>query len=133
MASSAIDRKAQRVIRACYSIGEDLREIRTCLLQTLRQVVPFDAAFVAGSDPETLLFTSAFADDILEQSRSLFLDSEFDAHPDVNRFVDLARARDPVASQDYATGGERAASSRWREIMGPLGMGDELRAALRGG
>jgi hypothetical protein len=125
MASSAIDRKAQRVIRACYSIGEDLREIRTCLLQTLRQVVPFDAAFVAGSDPETLLFTSAFADDILEQSRSLFLDSEFD--------VDLARARDPVASQDYATGGERAASSRWREIMGPLGMGDELRAALRGG
>jgi DNA-binding CsgD family transcriptional regulator len=101
------------------------------LFQTLRQVVPFDAAFMAGSDPETLLFTSAFADDALEESRSLFLDNEFGAHPDVNRFVDLARARDPVASLDDATGGERAASSRWREIMGPLGMGDELRGALR--
>lgn len=131
MPGSAVDRKAQGVIRACYSAGEDLGAVRTRLIQSLRQVVPFDAAFMAGSDPETLLFTSAFADDALEESRSLFLDSEFGAHPDVNRFVDLARARDPVASLDDATGGERAASARWREIMGPLGMGDELRGALR--
>ena len=121
----------QGVVHACYSAGEDLAVVRDRLLHTLRRAVPFDAAFFAGADPETLLFTSAFADDALIASRPLFLDNEFSAHPDVNRFVHLAHARDPVASLDNATGGERAASARWREIMGPIGMGDEVRVALR--
>ncbi len=91
----------------------------------------FDAAFMAAADPDTLLFTSAFADEALVESGPLFLDNEFGACRDVNRFVDLARARDPVASLNQVSRGERAASARWREIMGPLGMGDELRVAGR--
>jgi DNA-binding CsgD family transcriptional regulator len=93
--------------------------------------VPFDAAFMAAADPDTMLFTRAFADDALIESGPRFLDNEFGELPDVNRFVDLARARDPVASLDQAANGDRASSARWREIMGPLGMGDELRIALR--
>jgi len=42
----------------------------------------------------------------------------------------LAESADPVASLDRATRGQRPASARYREIMGPLGLGDELRAAL---
>jgi DNA-binding CsgD family transcriptional regulator len=120
-----------RVVKACCSAGEDLGTIRGRLLRALNAVVPFDAAFVAGADPETLLFTSAFADDALAPSGALFLENEFGASPDVNRFADLARCGNPVASLDEATGGQRSASARWREIMGPLGMGDELRVALR--
>jgi DNA-binding CsgD family transcriptional regulator len=100
-------------------------------LYALRRVVPFDAAFMATVDPDTLLFTNAFADDALAESGPLFLDNEFGVDADVNRFVDLARARNPVASLDEATKGERAVSPRWREIMDPLGMGDELRVAFR--
>jgi DNA-binding CsgD family transcriptional regulator len=131
MSGSIPDSAVQGVVRACYSAGEDLGAVRGRLLHTLHRVVPFDAAFMAGADPDSLLFTSAFADDALIASGPLFLDNEFGACPDVNRFVDLARAHDPVASLDDATSGERAASARWREIMGPLGMGDELRVALR--
>src|SRR6185437_12033507 len=40
---------------------------------------------------------------------------------------------DPVGSLDRATRGHRPASARYREIMGPLGLGDELRAALIAG
>ena len=131
VATSTRDRAVQGVVHACYSAGEDFGSIRGRLLSTLRRVVSFDAAFMATVDPDTLLFTSAFADDALAASGPLFLDNEFGAPADVNRFVDLARARNPVASLDEVTKGERAASARWREIMSPLGMGDELRVALR--
>jgi DNA-binding CsgD family transcriptional regulator len=131
MSGPISDHAVQGIVRACYSAGGDLRDLRGRLLDALRRVVPFDAAFLAGADPDTLLFTSAFAEEPLTASTPLFLDNEFSVRADVNRFADLARARDPVASLDDATRGERKASARWREIMDPLGMGDELRVALR--
>jgi len=131
MSSPVSDRSVRGVVRACYAEGKDIDAVRAQLLPALRRVVPFDAAFMAGADPDTLLFTSAFAEDPLATSAPLFLDNEFGPNADVNRFVDLARASDPVATLDDATGGGRAASARWREIMGPLGLGDELRVALR--
>jgi DNA-binding CsgD family transcriptional regulator len=129
--NSIRDRAVQGVVDACYATSEDFGVFRSRLLRTLRRAVPFDAAFMAAADPDTLLFTNAFADDPLVSSGPRFLDNEFGASPDVNRFVDLAHARNPVASLDQVTKGERATSARWQQIMAPLGMGDELRVALR--
>lgn len=120
-----------QVIRACYSAGDDLASLRLRFLRALDRAVPFDAAFFATADPDTLLFTSAFADDPLAASAPLFLDNEFAPSHDVNRFADLANAADPVASLDQVTRGDRRSSARWREIMDPLGLGDEARTALR--
>jgi len=121
-----------RVIQACYGAGADgLPALRARLLRELHRAVSFDAAFMAAADPETLLFTAAFADEPLVEAGPMFLDNEFDASPDVNRFAALAIAADPVASLDRATSGERETSARSREIMTPLGMGDEARVALR--
>jgi len=133
MSGPELGRAVDGVVRSCYSAGDDLGTVRDRFLRTLRRVVPFDAAFMAGADPDSLLFTSVFADDALRASAPQFLDNEFGAAPDVNRFVDLARAVDPVGSLDDATRGERGRSARWREIMGPLGMGDEMRVALQVG
>ncbi|MHB8669524.1 MAG: hypothetical protein ACYDAD_03030 [Acidimicrobiales bacterium] len=77
------------------------------------------------------MFTSAFADDPLAASAPLFLDNEFAPRHDLNRFVDLANAADPAATLDQVTRGDRRAGARWREIMDPLGLGDEARAAFR--
>jgi DNA-binding CsgD family transcriptional regulator len=131
MSGSVTGPAVDGVVRACYSAGDRLDAVRGRFLHALSRVVPFDAAFMAGADPDSLLFTTVFADDALRTSAPRFLDNEFGADADVNRFVDLARANDPVGSLDRATRGERGASARWREIMGPLGMGDELRVALR--
>jgi DNA-binding CsgD family transcriptional regulator len=131
VARSTRDSALQSVIRACYSAGDDFDTLRARLLESLRRAVPFDAAFMAAADPDTMLFTRAFADDELVASGPRFLDNEFSDVRDVNRFADLARAAEPVGSLDDATHGDRAASRRWLEIMGPLGMGDELRVALR--
>jgi DNA-binding CsgD family transcriptional regulator len=121
------------VVRACYSARDDLVSFRERLLDRLGRAVPIEAAFFAAADPDTLLFTYASVDDPLASAGAQFLANEFGEVQDVNRFVDLARAVKPVATLDRATAGRRNASTRFREIMAPLGFGDELRVALRTG
>ena len=120
------------VIRVCHGAAmESFATLHARLLPALRTAVSFDAAFMAAVDPETLLFTAAFADEPLGAATAMFLDNEFGASPDVNRFAALATAPTPVASLDEATAGERRTSVRSRQIMTPLGLGDEARVALR--
>jgi len=121
------------VIRACYASSEGWLLTQDRLLARLRKAVPVDAAFVATADPETLVFSSAWADEPLRALGPAFLDNEYGAPPDVNRFVDLSRSARPVMTLDDATEGDRAVSQRWRTIMAPIGLGDELRVALRTG
>lgn len=91
-----------------------------------------DAAFVATVDPATMLFMSAVVEDPLVEVAPLFLANELRA-ADVNRFPDLALDAVPVRSLDTATHGTRTDSDRYTAIMRPLGLGDELRVALRTG
>jgi DNA-binding CsgD family transcriptional regulator len=122
------ERAERAVIRACYR-GLDVDALRSALLASLRGVMPVDAAFVATADPETLLFTGAYAEAPLDTATAAFLDNEFGAR-DVNRFASLATSGRHVAWLDDTTGLDRFASARYRDIMRPLGLGDELRAAL---
>lgn len=61
--------------------------------------------------------------------RDQFLNNEF-GQDDVNKFHSLATGSPHVATLDSVTRGERLGSARYRDIMAPLGLGDELRAAL---
>jgi DNA-binding CsgD family transcriptional regulator len=122
-------RHADALIERCY-VGLDAVALRGEVLRRLRAVVSIDAAFFATLDPVTLLFTSVASEQPLIEVAGLFLDNEFGGQ-DVNRFADLAVAADPVRSLDAATAGERQASVRYREIMAPLALGDELRVVLR--
>lgn len=63
------------------------------------------------------------------EARALFLDNEF-GRDDVNKFTELAVAPGHVSSLDRATSDNRRVSPRYFEVMAPLGLGDELRAAL---
>lgn len=129
MDEAARRRHADALIERCY-VGLDAVALRGEVLRRLRAVVSVDAAFFATLDPVTLLFTSVASEEPLIEVAGQFLDNEFGAR-DVNRFADLAVAADPVRSLDAATDGQRAASGRYREIMAPLALGDELRIVLR--
>lgn len=129
--SAGIVAAERDVIRHCHS-GLDVAELQQRVLRTLRRGMPVDAAFFATADPETLLFTGAHSEDPLVAVASLFLDNELDGG-DVNPFPALATGPVHVASLDAATAGDRYASARYRDIMRPLGLGDELRAALVAG
>ena len=116
------------VLRVCRS-GLDVTELQRQVLAALRRVMTIDAAFFATADPETLLFTGAHSEDPLAAMAPLFLDNELSGR-DVNTFPELVRAPGHVRSLDTATRSARDESHRYRDIMRPAGLGDELRAAL---
>jgi DNA-binding CsgD family transcriptional regulator len=133
--SGPAGRRVADIVRRCYAgLGAD--QLQHEVLARLRRIVPVDAAFFATVDPVTLLFTGAVADDPLGAATPLFLDNEF-GQADVNKFAALAAppggSGGRITSLDRATRGDRAASHRYREIMAPLGLGDEVRAALVAG
>ena len=124
-------RQVTALIGRCYA-GLDVAGLRDEVLRRLRRIMSVDAAFFATVDPQTLLFTSAVAEEPLAAATPLFLDNEY-GRGDVNKFAALAEAADPVGSLDRATRGQRPDSARYREVISPLGLGDELRAALISG
>jgi DNA-binding CsgD family transcriptional regulator len=123
---------AEREIVRLSHTGLDSSTLRMEALRRLRRIVPVDAFFCATVDPATLLFTGSYVEEIPEHATPAFLANEF-LQDDVNKFVHLARAANPVHGLYEATQGDPERSPRYREILAPLGFGDELRAALRVG
>jgi DNA-binding CsgD family transcriptional regulator len=126
--SRAIARRADDLLRRCSS---GLRGIafQAEVVRSIHAMLPVDAVFLATADPGTLLLTGIYAEEPLVGVADQFLDNEF-GQDDVLKFQSLATGARHVATLDSATRGDRSASSRYRNIMAPLGLGDELRAAL---
>jgi DNA-binding CsgD family transcriptional regulator len=118
----------QEIIRLSHA-GLDSRTFRVEVIRRLRKLIPLDLSFFATADPATLLYTSAIRDDVLAQATRQFLEREF-LKDDPIRFTRLARGNPPVDSLSMATKGELARSPRYQEILAPMDLGDELRAAL---
>lgn len=127
----AARRAQQEIVRLCHA-GLDSHTLRIEVLRQLRKVVAVDALFCATVDPATLLFTGSIAEEIPDYATLAFLTNEF-LQDDVNKFTQLARANQPIHGLYEATRGEPERSPRFCEILAPLGLGDELRAALRVG
>ncbi|MDQ6898794.1 MAG: helix-turn-helix transcriptional regulator [Candidatus Dormibacteraeota bacterium] len=112
--------------------GLDSRALRTQFLDRLSRLIAFDSAWFAMADPATLLFTDAVRQEIPPDSTPRFVEDEF-LLDDYNKWVDLAHAPVHANSLELAAAGDLQASYRFREILKPLGLGDELRAALVSG
>lgn len=123
---------AERRIEGLTYGGLGSVELRVALVEELARVVPFEAAFLPAADPATLLYTGAVRHGMPDGLTAQFLDNEFRI-PDVNKFRDLAQLPRAVATLDAVTRGDRSASPRYRDIMGPIGLGDELRVVFRTG
>jgi DNA-binding CsgD family transcriptional regulator len=126
--SRAVARRAGDLVRRCSS-GLRGTTFQAEVVRAIHALLPVDAVFLATADPETLLFTSVYAEDPLVDLADQFFDNEFD-QDDVNKFQSLAISDRHVATLDSATRSHRPDSPRYRDIMAPLGLGDELRAAL---
>jgi DNA-binding CsgD family transcriptional regulator len=96
----------------------------------LRRVIAFDCFCASQNDPLALMPATAVADnDVISNQQQRFWQIEMQL-PDVNKTCHLVTAPTPVAVLSTATGGDLARSLRWDELLGPGGLGDELRAAL---
>ncbi len=118
----------RELIRLCHA-GLDSRTLRIEIMKRLRTVIPIDLSFFSTTDPATLLFTGAVVDEILERASPQFIENEF-LQDDVNKCAWMARSNTPVVNLVQATQGELERSQRYREILTPLALGDELRAVL---
>ncbi len=126
--SRSEERIRQDIVRLCHA-GLDSRTFRVEAIRRLRKLIPLDVSFFATADPATLLYTSAVRDDVLARATPQFLEREF-LKDDPIKFARLARGGSPVDSLGMATKGELARSPRYQEILAPMDLGDELRAAL---
>lgn len=108
----------------------DVAAVMAAAAETLRAWVGLGPAFLASADPGTGAFSATFAFDIPDAAAAAFYANELYGL-DVVRFTTLTDAAVPVDSLFAATGGQPERSARWREVISPLGWGDELRAAIR--
>jgi DNA-binding CsgD family transcriptional regulator len=100
------------------------------VLKRLRTVIPFDATFFSTTDPATLLFTSSLIDFSLPTSaRMKFIENEY-LQDDFNKFLQLLKSRLAVGVLSAHTHGELHRSQRYRDILTPLALGDEMRATF---
>ncbi|HEY8491486.1 MAG TPA: helix-turn-helix transcriptional regulator [Dehalococcoidia bacterium] len=121
-------RTRSEIVRLCQA-GLSVEELSRRVLACLRAAVPFDAWCWSTADPATLLITSSLGEGIPGELARRFFEIEY-GEPDVQKLASLVTRRPPVGTLQEATGGTLSLSTRWRELFGPCGMGDELRAAL---
>jgi DNA-binding CsgD family transcriptional regulator len=116
------------IIRACHA-GFGSARLRQEVIDRLRRVVPFDAVCFPTADPATLMITGNVGEGLPPEASRGFARVEYTME-DYNKFSRLARSRRTVRSLSDATIGRFERSARWREVFGPLGFNDDLRAAL---
>jgi DNA-binding CsgD family transcriptional regulator len=115
------------IIQLCHS-GLDSQSLRHEILRRLKSVVPFDFAYFSATDPSTLLFTNSVVPEpppawIMDR----FMENEF-FEEDFLKFRWMLGNRQSVKTLNEATGHLLPNSARYREMLAPLAMDDELRA-----
>src|SRR5260370_21623982 len=117
------------IIRLCHSTL-DSRTLRVEVLKRLQTVIPFDCTFFSTTDPATLLFTSSLLDFTLPTwARLRLIENEY-VQDDFNKFLDLLKNHLPVGVLSEQTQDELPRSQRYRDILTPLSLGDEMRATF---
>jgi DNA-binding CsgD family transcriptional regulator len=114
--------------------ADSVAELFDAAATRLRQVVPFDGTVWLAVDPATGLPSAptwtasphVVSGDACQRAWELELLIE-----DVNLFRGLARARTPAAGLRMTTDDRPKSSARYRELLRPSGIADELRGVLR--
>ncbi|MEE4024924.1 helix-turn-helix transcriptional regulator [Gordonia sp. PKS22-38] len=125
------DRLVERVARICARADEPLPLLEH-VARIVRRHIPYAVAGWLLVDPDTLLITGVYEEDVPREAHLALIELELTVD-DVNKFVDLSRGRQAAAALSEATGGHLDRSARWARVYRPRGYGDEMRAVFRAG
>lgn len=120
-------RRVRREIRALCQSGLDSGTLAARAERLLSTVIPFDRACWHNVDPATSLLTSVMGDSA--PINPLLPILEYGTH-DLNHYADLARAHITAAGLRDVTRGMPDRSRRYREVLEPMHIADELTAAF---
>jgi DNA-binding CsgD family transcriptional regulator len=110
--------------------GAGVRDFAFGATRILARAVPFEGVCMLTLDPATLVPTGGVAENGPPRAACTRLKEIDFRGEDFNAVRSLALSERRAATLSDATGGVLDRSERHREIMGPNGFGDELRAAL---
>ncbi|HEY9358274.1 MAG TPA: LuxR family transcriptional regulator, partial [Arthrobacter sp.] len=125
--------RARREIAALAASGLDVADLYASAMSVVRQAVPFEQACWAAVDPDTLGMTSVTnwrQWPVTDEHAARFAESEYTGQ-EPNTFVELLRRPRPVARISDAPHREVVRSIRINDLLRPLGLDHELRAAFR--
>jgi len=129
-------RDHERIERDIARVAEratDGHSLRVAVMERLHRAVPMDGYCFAAADPTTLVPTAVAVEGVDRSQAPALYEIEHGDSPEPGRHRDLVRQRLPVAVLSQATEGELDRAARWREVLGPMGVRHELRAAARAG
>lgn len=129
MALSSTERLRDELTRLVHRGGR-VRDFSLAAARSLERAVPFDGFCLVTMDPATMLPTGEVVENGLPPAATRRMAAIEIAGEDFNSFAGLRRSDTGVATLSDASGGELDRSLRHRELRGPRGLGDELRAAL---
>jgi DNA-binding CsgD family transcriptional regulator len=130
--SAAHERARRRIVGLCHA-GRDAPALLAGVAAAVQGVVGYDAGVWGTTDPDTLLITGSFVQELSRETAPLFYENEY-LHDDVLKFSRLARGPKPVATLSEATAGDLDRARLHREVSRISGwMGDSLRAAFVAG
>src|SRR5215212_5885853 len=127
-ADLANERAFAEVKRLCL-MGLDSKTLRQRVTKRLSRVVPFEAYAAFTMDPSNGLITHALQTIGDESGLRVYLERVF-FEDDVLGFDWMTRNRIKAGLLSEATGGKLERAPRYRELVGPLGYGYELRGAF---
>jgi DNA-binding CsgD family transcriptional regulator len=110
--------------------GADVREFALGAARILARAVPFEGVCVVTMDPATLVPTDAVVENGPPTATYPRLKEIEFRGEDFNALRSLALSDCHAVTLSHVTGGVLDRSERHREVMGPSGFGDELRAVL---
>lgn len=102
------------------------------IVRAFALVAPAEAVAVMTTDPQTNLPAGGIVTGFDASDCVPFWDNEL-LDPDFNKFNDLARSVDPVATLAETTDGDLARSPRYQKLYAAAGASDELRVAFLSG
>lgn len=120
-------RRVRRELADLSTAGLDSTSLTVEVEKQLRAVVPFDRACWHNVDPATSMVTSVMGDSALDDPLLAVIEY---ADADVNSYASLARAVRPAATLRQATDDVPRRSRRYREVLQPMGLDDELTASF---
>ncbi len=123
--------RAERAIERVCTEATSVVELCRGVQRAIEPIVPSDRWCSFAVDPSTLFATNGYHDEGVDPHLlPRLLELEVGAE-DVNQLPALARTRSGVATLSAMTGGDPAASARWRDVLAPSGVHHELRAVFR--
>lgn len=125
----ANERVFAEVKRLCL-MGLDLTTLRQQVTERLRKAVPFEGYVAFTMDPSNGLITHALVEEMGGEKETRFFLEHVCFEDDVLEFNWMVRNRLSVGLLSEATGGKPERALRYRELIGPLGFGHELRGAF---